>query len=377
MSTRKDADLMGTFSRFVIAIVLLLVVIGGIFGYKFYQIDQMQAKFSQSRPATIVDATEVSTVSWQPSIQSIGDIRAINGVRIANELPGVVTEVLFESGKRVKKGDILIRLNSDIEQAALTTRRAELQFASKVFQHNADLIPKGAVSQIAFDKTKAAKDTAIARVQEAEARLGKKVLRAPFDGILGLRLADIGEYLFVGTPIVEINMLNPILVQYTLSEKELASVEIGDPVEVTVAATGSQVFKGEVTAINSSITSETRTVQLRAQLLNPQQDLKPGMFATIRTLAEGVRQVVAIPNTAMSFNTYGNFAYVLTENEQGQLVTERRSLETGATREGMTEVKKGLELGERIIASGLLRLRAGQPVQIKQRDTPTDGVGVE
>jgi membrane fusion protein (multidrug efflux system) len=359
---------MGTFSRFVIAIVLLLVVIGGIFGYKFYQIDQMQAKFSQPRPASVVEATEVSIVSWQPSIQSIGDIRAINGVRVANELPGVVMEVLFESGNRVKKGDILIRLNSDIEQAALATRRAEARFALKEFQHNVDLISKRAVSQIAFDKTKAAKDTAIARVQEAEARLSKKILRAPFGGLLGLRLVDIGEYLFVGTPIVEINMLNPILVQYTLSEKELAGVGIGDPIEVTVAAAGSEVFKGRITAINSSVTTETRTVQLRAELSNPQQVLKPGMFATIKTLAEGMRQVVAIPNTALSFNTYGNFVYVLNENEQGQLVTERRTVETGATRKGMTEVKQGLKLGERIIATGLLRLRAGQTVKIKLKN---------
>ncbi|MFT4776439.1 MAG: membrane fusion protein (multidrug efflux system) [Oleispira sp.] len=372
---------MGTFSRFAIAIVLLLVVIGGIFGYKFYQIDQMQAKFSQPRPATVVDATKVSTVYWQPSIQSIGDIRAINGVRVANELPGVVTAVLFESGKRVKKGEILIRLNSDIEQAALATRQAEAQFALKEFQHNADLISKQAVSQIAFDKTKAAKDTAIARVQEAEARLGKKVLRAPFDGVLGLRLVDVGEYLFVGTPIVEINMLNPILVQYTLSEKELAGVGIGDPIEVTVTATGSDVFKGRVTAINSSVNTETRTVQLRAELLNLQQVLKPGMFATIRTLAESVQKVVAIPNTALSFNTYGNFVYILNENEKGQLVTERRTVETGATRNGMTEVKRGLKLGERIIATGLLRLRAGQTVKIKQKNVSIEpaaaSMGVE
>ncbi|MFQ3172287.1 MAG: membrane fusion protein (multidrug efflux system) [Oleispira sp.] len=372
---------MGTFSRFAIAIVLLLVVIGGIFGYKFYQIDQMQAKFSQPRPATVVDATKVSTVYWQRSIQSIGDIRAINGVRVANELPGVVTAVLFESGKRVKKGEILIRLNSDIEQAALATRQAEAQFALKEFQHNADLISKQAVSQIAFDKTKAAKDTAIARVQEAEARLGKKVLRAPFDGVLGLRLVDVGEYLFVGTPIVEINMLNPILVQYTLSEKELAGVGIGDPIEVTVTATGSDVFKGRVTAINSSVNTETRTVQLRAELLNLQQVLKPGMFATIRTLAESVQKVVAIPNTALSFNTYGNFVYILNENEKGQLVTERRTVETGATRNGMTEVKRGLKLGERIIATGLLRLRAGQTVKIKQKNVSIEpaaaSMGVE
>jgi membrane fusion protein (multidrug efflux system) len=376
-SNIKDVDRMSTFSRFAIAIVLLFIIIGGVFSYKFYQIDQMQAQFSQPRPATVVDATKVSTVFWQPSIQSIGGIRAINGVGIANELPGVVTELLFESGQRVKKGDILIRLDSDIEQAALATRRAEAQLASKEYQRNANLIAKRAVSQSTVDEKKAAQDTARARVQEAEAQLGKKVLRAPFDGVLGLRLADIGEYLFVGTPIVEINMLNPILVEYTLSEKELASVDIGDPVEVTVAATGLEVFKGTVTAINSSVTPETRTVQLRAQLPNPQQDLKPGMFATIRTLAEDVRQVVVIPNTALSFNTYGNFAYALIENSEGQLVTERRTLETGATRDGMTEVKKGLELGERIIATGLLRLRAGQTVQVKQKDTPAASAGVE
>ncbi len=368
---------MSTLPRFAIAIVLLFIIIGGVFGYKFYQIDQMQAKLSQTRPATIVEATQVSSVYWEPSIQSVGGIRAINGVKVANELPGIVTEVLFESGQRVKKGDILIRLNSNIEQAALKTRLTEAQLASKEFQRSADLISKRAVSQSAFDVAKAAQDTARARVKEAEAQLSKKVLTAPFDGVLGLRLADIGEYLFVGTPIVEINMLDPILVEYTLSEKELANVDIGDSVEVTVAATGPVVFKGAVTAINSSVTSETRTIQLRAKLPNPQQSLKPGMFATIRTIAEDVRQVVAIPNTALSFNTYGNFAYALTENEKGQLVTERRTLETGATRDGMTEVKKGLEPGERIIASGLLRLRAGQPVQIKQKDTPTAGVGVE
>jgi membrane fusion protein (multidrug efflux system) len=375
--TKKDTDWMGTFSRFAIAIVLLLVVIGSIFGYKFYQINQMQAKFSQPRPATVVETTEVARVSWQPSIQSIGGIRAINGVMIANELPGVVTKVLFKSGQSVKKGDILIRLNSDIEQAALTTRLAEAQLASKAFQHNSDLISKRAVSQFALDETKAALDVARARVKEAEAQFGKKILTAPFDGIVGLRLADIGEYLSVGTPVVEINMLNPILVEYTLSEQELASVDIGDLVEVTVAATGSEVFKGTITAINSSITPETRTVKLRAQLLNPQQSLKPGMFATIKTMAEGERQVIAIPNIALSFNTYGDFAYALTKNEKGQLVTEQRTLETGVTRDGMTEINKGLEPGERIIASGLLRLRAGQRVKIKQNDKIADSTGVK
>jgi membrane fusion protein (multidrug efflux system) len=160
---------MGTFSRFAMAIVLLLVLLGGVFSYKFYQLEQIKAKFSQPRPPAVVEATEVVMATWQTSIQSIGSIRAINGVRIANEMPGVVTEVLFESGQRVEKGDILIRLNSEIEQAILKKSRAEEQLASKEFQHNVDLISKRAVSQLAYDKAKAAEDSARARVQEAEA----------------------------------------------------------------------------------------------------------------------------------------------------------------------------------------------------------------
>ncbi|GAA3963490.1 efflux RND transporter periplasmic adaptor subunit [Allohahella marinimesophila] len=357
---------MGTFSRFVVALVLLVVILGGIFGYKFYQIGQMQAQFSQPQPATVVDAVEVGTVTWQPSIKSVGSTRAINGIEVANELPGVVEKLMFESGQRVEAGDELVRLDSAIDEAALTTRRAEAMLASKEYQRNADLISRRAVSQSAVDETQAAMETAKARVQEAEAQLGKKVLKAPFDGVLGLRLVDLGEYLPAGTPIVEINMLDPILVQYTLSERELSNVEIGDTVEVSVAALPNESFKGKVSAINSSVTAESRTVQLRAELANADQRLKPGMFATIETLAEDERSIVAIPNTAIAFNTYGNFAYVLIENDEGQLVTERRTIETGSMRDGMTEVTKGLEVGERIVSTGLLRLRAGQPVQIKQ-----------
>ncbi|WP_416396620.1 efflux RND transporter periplasmic adaptor subunit [Allohahella sp. A8] len=357
---------MGTFSRFVVALVLLVVILGGIFGYKFYQIGQMQAQFSKPQPLTVVDATEVGTVTWQPAIKSVGSTRAINGIEVANELPGVVEKLMFESGQRVKAGDELIRLDSAIDEASLTTRRAEANLAQKEYRRNADLISKRAVSQSAVDEAQAAMETAKARVQEAEAQLGKKVLKAPFDGVLGLRLVDLGEYLPAGTPVVEINMLDPILVQYTLSERELANVDIGDPVEVTVAAMPGETFSGTVSAINSSVTAESRTVQLRAEIPNTDQRLKPGMFATIQTLAEDERAVVAIPNTAIAFNTYGNFAYVLAEDDKGQLVTERRTIKTGNMRDGMTEVTEGLKVGERVVSTGLLRLRAGQPVQIKQ-----------
>lgn len=360
---------MGLLSRFAIALILLVVIIGGIFGYKFYQIGQMQAQFSQPQPPALVDAAEVGKVSWLPSISSVGSLRAVNGVRVANELAGVVEKVLFESGQQVKKGDELIRLDNAISLAALNTRKAESELASKEYKRNADLISKRAVSQAAVDETRANLDTALARVEEAQATLDKKVLKAPFDGTLGIRLVDLGEFLPVGTPIVEINMLDPIFVDYTLSERDLDNVALGDAVEIKVAATGDRTFKGKITAVNSSVTAESRTVQVRASLSNSERTLKPGMFATIRTLAAKERTLNAIPSTAVSFNTYGNFSFVLVKNDKDQLVTERRTIKTGAMRDGMTEVLEGLEPGEQIVTTGLLRLRSGQPVKIKTEDS--------
>ena len=162
-------------------------------------------------------------------------------------------------------------------------------------------------------------------------------------------------------------MLDPIYADYTISEKELANVTVGNQVDVTVAAIPDQTFSGKISAINSSVNAETHTVRIRATLKNPEQKLQPGMFATIQTLRPKMRDIVAIPNTAISFNTYGDFVYVIKENDEGALITERRSIETGGTRDGMVEVTKNLEAGERVVATGLLRLRAGQTVEIEKK----------
>ena len=357
---------MRTASRFVLVIIALVLILGGIFGWKFYQISQMQAQFSQPQPPAVVAATKAEVMNWTSTIKSVGSTQAINGVEIANELPGVVEEIAFESGERVEEGDVLIRLDSAIDQAALRTRRAEAQQAEREFNRLADLLPKRAVSQAQYDEAQANLEAAQARVNEAEAQLSKKVLRAPFSGVLGLRLVDLGEYLPAGTPIVEINMLTPIYVDYSVPEREISRIEVGHPVRVQVAAAPEETFEGEVSAINVSVNPETRTVRVRATLDNPAQLLQPGMFATVLTLRPAEREVTAVPRTALSFNTYGDFVYVLEENDEGQLVTERRSVVTGATREGMVEIIEGLAPGEALVQTGLLRLRNGQPVEIQE-----------
>lgn len=356
---------MRTASRFLIVIIVLGAVLGGIFGYKFYQFGQMKERFAQPQPPLEIAATRAVTAQWTPAIKAVGSIEAVNGIEVANEVPGVVEEIRFESGDRVSKGDVLIRLNADIDEAALRTRRAEAQLARQEFKRVSDLLPKRAVSQSQYDEAKANFDAATARVNEAEAQLGKKVIRAPFDGTLGLRMVDQGEYLATGTAIVEINMLDPIYVDYTLSEKDLPLVATGYDVHASVAALPDEVFNGKVSAINTSVNPETRTVRVRATLANPENKLRPGMFATVMTRQPQDRTVVTVPRTAVSYNTYGDFVFVIEENDQGELIVNRRTVETGDTRADRVAVLSGLDADQQVVEKGLLRLRAGQKVTIQ------------
>ncbi|WP_417515789.1 efflux RND transporter periplasmic adaptor subunit [Marinobacter sp.] len=356
---------MRTASRFLIAIIFLGVVLGGIFGYKFYQFGQMEEQMSQPQPPAQISATQARTESWTPSIKAVGSIKAINGIEVANEVPGVIQNINFESGDIVKQGDILIRLDTAIDEAAVRTRRAEAQLAEQEFKRISDLLPKRAVSQSQYDESKANFDAARARVNEADAQLSKKIIRAPFDGTLGIRMVDQGEYIATGTPIVEINMLNPIYVDYTLSEKNLPNVARDYSVIATVAAVPEQEFEGKVSAINTSVNPETRTVRIRATLDNPEGLLRPGMFATILTEQPEDNEVVTIPRTAISYNTYGDFVFTIEENDEGDLVVNRRTITAGPTRDKRIAVLSGLEAGEKVVSKGLLRLRAGQKVTIQ------------
>lgn len=357
---------MRTASRFVIVLILLGVVLGGLFGYKFYQFGQMKAMFSQPRPPAMVSATTARTDSWTPSKKAVGSVTAVNGIEVANEVAGVVERIHFESGDLVEKGDILVELNADIDQAALRTRRAEASLAAQEFKRVSDLLPRRAVSQSQFDEAKANYDAAQARVNEAEATLSKKVIRAPFSGTLGLRMVDQGQYLATGTAIVEINMLDPIYVDYTLSEQDLPLMATGYSVSVSVAALPDERFEGQVSAINTSVNPETRTIRVRATLENAEGKLKPGMFATIQTLQPSDVEMVTVPLTAISYNTYGDFVFVIEKDDNDQLIVNRRTVATGETRGERIAVLSGLAAGEQVVSKGLLRLRAGQNVAIQE-----------
>lgn len=369
---------MSTPIRFIMVTLALALVFGGIFGYKFYQFQQMKETMAREQPPALIEATRAQKREWTPSLHSVGSVRAINGIEVANEVPGVVEAIHFESGDEVEKGDVLIELDSEVDRAALETRRAEAARARQEFERLSDLVSREMVSKSEFDEAKANYDAARARVNQQQAELRKKTIRAPFGGKTGLRQVDRGQYMPTGTPVVEINMLDPIYIEYTVPERHLETLAVGHRVTTTVAAFPERVFEGRVSAINSSVSAESREVSIRATVDNGDGALRPGMFANVGTLRPQNKEVVVIPRTAVSYNTYGDFVYVLTENDAGIMVTDRRTVETGAKRDSVVEIREGLEAGERVVKTGLLRLRSGQRVEIADEDDePKDSISLE
>ncbi|QEA39974.1 efflux RND transporter periplasmic adaptor subunit [Pistricoccus aurantiacus] len=355
-----------TTKRMVVMLILLALVLGAIFGWKFWQMQKMQEQMSQPEPPIKVEATQLKAATWRPEIKAVGSLRAINGVEVANEVAGVVSQIDFESGDQVKKGDLLIQIEDSVDRAALAAAQARADLAQETFNRFSNLIKQNAVSRSQYDEARSNRQATQAEVEELRAQLNKKAIRAPFDGVVGLRRVDLGQYIAVGTPIVDLNMLEPIYVDYSVPERLLTELAPGRQVEISVAAYPEQVFAGEVMAISPSINQSSRTLDVRAQLPNDEQLLRPGMFADVRSLAPEEKKVLTLPRTALSFNTYGNFVFLITENENGEQIAKRVSVTTGNTRGNIVEITDGLQQGDRVVATGLLRLRDGQRVEIQQ-----------
>lgn len=355
---------MRTFLRLVVALLLLGGIFGGIFGWKYYQQQQAGQGGPSGLPTASVAATEASREEWRGQLNAVGSLTAVDTVAVSTEVAGLIREINFDSGEAVEAGDLLVQLDDEVDRAELEGLRAQAELARIEFERAENLLPRRAISQSEFDQARAELDNATAAVQTQEARIRQKSIRAPFTGLLGIRGVSVGEYLSPGMPIVELRQLTPIYADFSLPERYLTDIEPGRTVELRVNAYD-EVFRGEVTAIDSGVDIGTRAIQVRATLDNSEQQLRPGMFARVSVLEPESREVVTIPRTAVSFNTYGDFAYRINEGDDG-LVAERVQIRTGESRDGRVEVLEGIERGERVVAAGLVRVRDGQPVEIDE-----------
>lgn len=352
------------FKRFVLVVVGLVVVFGAIFGWKAYMGKKMGAMMSGPMPPAVIAAAEVTPAEWIPHLDAVGGLVATLGVDVSNEVSGQVKAIRFTSGHPAKEGEVLVQLDDDVDRADLQGLVAQRHLAELQFERTEKLFKEDqAVPRADYDEARAKLDNARAAVVAMQALIGKKQVRAPFAGLLGIRQVDPGQYLPPGSAIVMLQALDPIHADFSLPEQDFAQVAVGQKVEVRVRGEGDRAFPGTVSAINPGLDPGTRNVRVRATLSNPDGLLRPGMFARVRVILPDTRRVLTVPETAVFFRPYGDSVFVI-QDKDGALVVENRQIVTGEVRAGRVEVAKGLAAGERVVSAGHNKLRNGQNVKI-------------
>ena len=363
--------------RMIIMLIAVGVVFGGVFGFQIFK-NTMIKKFMSSMPqppqtvATVTAATE----EWQPRIEAVGSLRAVNGSDLAFEVPGIVKELHFKSGDDVAAGDILLTLRADDDVAKLSALQATAALSEIVHQRDQEQFKIKAVSQATLDTDAANLKNAKAQVAEQEAVVNKKTLRAPFAGHLGVRAVDIGQYISAGTTVVTLQALDPIYADFFLPQQALNQVRLEQAVTIKVDTYPNQDFAGTITAINPKVDQATRNVQVRATLNNPDRRLLPGMYASVSIAAGDKQRYVTLPQTAVTYNPYGETVYIVDDkgnDPQGrpQLAARQVFVTAGSKRGDQVAIMSGVEEGQAIVTAGQMKLRNGTPVMIDNTIRPT------
>jgi membrane fusion protein, multidrug efflux system len=363
--------------RMMIMLLAVAVVFGGIFGFQAFKAYMIKKFMSaMSAPPQTVSTTTARFSSWQPTIDSVGTLRAVNGADLSLEVSGVVDAISFNSGDDVKEGAVLLKLRSDDDVAKLDSLQATADLSELTYQRDLKQFKIQAVSQATLDTDVANLKNAKAQVAQQQAILDKKTLRAPFAGHLGIRAVDLGQYLGAGTTIVTLQALDPIYLDFFVPQQAIDQLQLGQSVAVRVDAFKDQTFAGEISAINPKIDTSTRNVQVRATLKNADHKLLPGMYATIAIRTGAPQNYITLPQTAITYNPYGDTVYVVdgkaaAAGGKPQQVARQTFVTTGPTRGDQVAVLKGVNEGETIVTAGQIKLHNGSPVLIDNSIAPS------
>ena len=355
------------------AVAAFLTAIGFI---KFRQIQTAIAQASSFQPPPEAVTTIVTRQEqWTSSLSAIGTVAAVHGVTVSADLPGVVEAIAFDSGRAVQAGDVLVRLDTRQEQAQLAAAEAQLALARLNLDRARGLREQGIISQADYDRATSENDQAQAKVGEIRATIARKTIRAPFAGILGIRQVNLGQYLTGGAPIVPLQSLDPIYVNFAVPQQEVGQLRPG--VEVSVSAEGiARPFAGRITAVDSVVDQATRNVQAQATLPNREGRLRPGMFVQAEVLVGASSAIVALPTSAIAYAPYGDSVFVVGDVKGPKGETYRgvrqQFVNLGGERGDQVAVVSGLQAGEEVATSGVFKLRNGAAVHINNNVRPAN-----
>ena len=348
--------------KIVISIVVVLVIVGGLGGIKVMQFKVLASTPWVQPPETIASAV-AHEEKWQDTYSAVGSITAVQGVTVTPELAGIVSEIKFESGAVVAKGDLLVRFDTSTEEAQLNALKAQLEWARVSVERSRKLRTDSTVSQSELDQAEATWQQAKANADAVQAAIDKKTIRAPFAGKLGIRQVNLGEYIDSGKPIVSLQSLTPVYADFSLPQQTLAQIKTGMAVRVSIDTYTNKQFEGTLTASNPNLDENTRSVRLQATLDNADHLLRPGMFARIEVLLPSEKDVLVIPATSILSAPYGDSVYLIEKSTNGTgSVVKQQFVRTGRARGDFISVESGLKTGDHVVSAGLFKLRNGAAV---------------
>ena len=353
----------------LIAVVVVLV------GAKAGQIVAMvEAGESFVPPPEVVTSADVAQTEWRSTTAAIGSLVAVRGVVVAAEVPGAVREIAFESGRSVKRGAVLVRLDTSEENAQLASALAGASLARLNLQRATQLRKSEANAQADLDIAASRAVQADATVANLRAVIAKKTIRAPFDGRIAIRQVELGQVVAPGSPIASLQSVSPIHADFWLPQQALARLERGQRAQLRTDTFANETWEGEITTINPEVDSDTRNVRVRATFPNADGRLRPGMFANVDVLASEERSVLLIPATAVIFAPYGDSVFAIDEQKDAtgnaSTVVRQKFIRTGERRGDLVAVVSGLNAGERVVSSGAFKLRNGVAVTVDNRLAP-------
>jgi membrane fusion protein, multidrug efflux system len=355
--------------RSVTLAICLLIAIGGfVFGIKVLQIGKMMST-PMVMPPTTVSSAVVKEEDWAPTLSAIGSVSAVQGAVVSAELGGVVAEINFQSGGVAKKGDVLMRLDSSAEEAQLRTAEADLELAKANLERERDLAARKVVSKQELDTAQSTFGQKQGAVDNMRAFITKKQIRAPFDGMLGIRQVNVGQMINSGQQVVQLTALDRVYVDFALPQQNLPQLAAGYEARVHADSLPGREFKGKVTAINSMVDNVTRNISLQATFDNPDHELHPGMFVKVDVILPEKSKTLVIPGSAVSYAPYGNSVFVIDKKKDPKTGKESQSLRQafvriGEARGDFVAITEGLKAGDVVVSTGVFKLRNGMPVVV-------------
>jgi membrane fusion protein, multidrug efflux system len=355
-----------------LAVAVVIIIFLGYF--KTRQIQAAVQAHAFQPPPEAITTIVVKQDKWPDTLSVVGTMQAIHGVTVSADLPGTVDRITFDSGRPVQQGEILVQLDTRQERAQLAATEAQRDLAKINYARYEELQKEGVISKADYDKAMADQRSTEANVGEIRATIERKTIRAPFSGVLGIRQANLGQYLAAGSPIVPLQSLNPIYVNFSVPQQVMAQVRVGDSVRLTADDLAGLEFTGRVNAIDSIVDQTTRNIQVQATLANPQGKLRPGMFVQVEAGVGASRSVFPLPASAISYAPFGDSVFIVTDLKGPDGKTyhgvRQQFVKVEGSRGDQVGVVSGINPGDEVVTSGVFKLRNGAAVAVNNKIQP-------